>query len=53
MSGRNTNCPLADAAVSAPVTKPLRFTNQRDATVDANTVAMQPEPIPTTPPHSK
>ena len=52
-SGRNTNCPLADAAVRAPVTRPRRATNQRDATVDANTVAMHPEPVPTTAPHRR
>ena len=52
-SGRNTSCPLAVAAVSAPVTRPRRATNQRLATVEANTVAMQPDPRPTTTPHSR
>ena len=51
--GRNTNCPLAVAAVSTPVTTPRRATNHRDATVLAKTVAMQPEPAPTTTPHSR
>ena len=52
-SGRKTSCPLAVAAVSAPVTRPRRATNQRLATVEANTVAMQPEPTPTTTPQSR
>ena len=52
-TGRNTSCPLALAAVSVPVTMPRCFTNQREATVEANTVAMQPEPVPTTTPHSR
>ena len=38
---------------SAPVTRPRRATNQRLATVEAKTVAMQPDPIPTTTPHSR
>ena len=52
-SGRKINCPLAVAAVSAPVTRPRRATNQRAATVEANTVAIHPEPAPTTAPHNK
>ena len=35
------------------MTRPRRATNQRLATVEANTVAMQPEPTPTTTPHSR
>ena len=52
-TGRNTSWPLAVAAVSAPVTRPRLATNHRVATVLANTVAMQPEPVPTTSPHSR
>ena len=44
--------PVAEAAVSMPVTMPRLATNHRVATVAANTVAMQPEPRPTTTPHS-
>jgi hypothetical protein len=41
-----------DAAVNMPVTIPRLATNQREATVAANTVAMQPDPRPTTTPHN-
>jgi hypothetical protein len=43
-------CPLAVPAVNTPVTKPRRATNQRLATEAASTVAMQPEPMPTSTP---
>ena len=52
-TGRNTSWPLAVAAVRAPVTRPRRATNHRLATVDAKTVAMQPDPTPTTTPQSR
>ena len=52
-SGRKTSWPLAVAAVRAPVTRPRRATNHRLATVEANTVAMQPDPTPTTTPHRR
>ena len=52
-NGKKTNWPLAVAAVRAPVTRPRRFTNQREATVEANTVAIEPEPVPTTTPHNR
>ena len=51
-SGRKINCPVALAAVSAPVTRPRRCTNHRLATVAASTLAMQPAPRPTTTPQS-
>ena len=35
------------------MTRPRRATNQRLATVEAKTVAMQPDPTPTTTPHSR
>ena len=50
--GRKTSCPLAVAAVSNPITNPRRCTNQRLATLAANTSAIEPVPMPTTTPHS-
>ena len=52
-TGRNTSWPLAVAAVSAPVTSPRLVTNHLVATVLANTVAIHPEPAPTTRPQSR
>ena len=51
-SGKKINCPVAVAAVSMPVTTPRFSTNHRVATVAANTVAMHPDPRPTTIPQS-
>ena len=42
---------MADAAVKPPITIPLRFTNQRLATVAAKTKAIEPVPMPTMTPH--
>ena len=49
--GRKINCPAAPAAVKPPITIPRRLTNQRLATVAANTNAIEPVPTPTMTPH--
>ena len=49
--GKKTNWPVAAAAVNPPTTNPRRLTNQRFATVAANTNAIEPVPIPTITPH--
>jgi hypothetical protein len=51
-TGRNTSCPVALPAVRMPVTRPRRRTNQRCATVAANTSAIEPVPSPTSTPQS-
>jgi uncharacterized protein involved in high-affinity Fe2+ transport len=40
------------AAVSTPVTRPRRASNQRVATVATNPIEMAPVPMPTSTPHS-
>ena len=45
--GKKINCPVAEAAVRTPVTKPRLATNQRFATVAAKTSAIEPVPTPT------
>ena len=52
ISGKNTSCPVAELAESSPTTRPRRWVNQRVATVAASTMAVRPEPTPTTTPHN-
>ncbi|SDX90982.1 hypothetical protein SAMN05216215_101736 [Saccharopolyspora shandongensis] len=51
ITGRNANWPKTLAAVSRPVTRPHRATNQRCVTVAANAIASAPQPTPTNSPH--
>ena len=51
-SGRNTSCPVALAADSAPSTMPRRSSNHRVATTAASTIDVTPVPVPTNTPHS-
>ena len=51
-SGRNTSCPVAFAAESAPSTRPRRSSNHRVATTAASTIDVTPVPVPTSTPHS-
>ena len=51
-SGRNTSCPVALAAESAPSTTPRFWSNQRVATIAASTIDVTPVPAPTSTPHS-
>ena len=52
-NGRNTSCPVAFAADSAPRTTPRRSSNHRVATTAASTIDVTPVPAPTsTPQHS-
>ena len=46
ITGRKINWPVAAAAVRTPITSPRRATNQRLATVAANTRAIDPVPSP-------
>ena len=46
ISGRNTSWPAAPPAVSTPITRPRRRTNQRLAMVAAKTSAIDPVPSP-------
>lgn len=50
--GRKMSCPVALAAVSTPVTRPRRCSNQRVAIVATNPIEIDPVPIPTSTPHS-
>ncbi len=50
--GRKISCPVAELAVSMPITRPRRCSNQRLATVAPSTSAVNPEPTPSTRPHS-
>ncbi len=52
-SGRKASCPVATLAVSMPITRPRRATNQRVAMVAPSTSAVMPVPIPITTPHSR
>ena len=49
--GKKINCPVAEAAVSPPITNPRRLTNHLFATVAAKTSAIEPVPTPTITPH--
>src|SRR5687768_1554031 len=51
-TGRKISCPVALAAVSTPVTRPRRVSNQRVATVATNPIEIEPVPTPTSTPHS-
>src|SRR3954469_12844749 len=51
-TGRKINCPVARAAVSTPVTRPRRASNQRVATVATKPIEIEPVPTPTSTPHS-
>ena len=46
-NGRNTSCPVALAADSAPRTMPRRSSNHRVATTAASTIDVTPVPVPT------
>ncbi len=50
-SGKNTNCPVAELAVSKPIASPRRVSNQRLTMVAASVVAATPVPAPTIKPH--
>ena len=50
--GRKISCPVALAAVSTPVTRPRRASNQRVATVATKPIEIEPVPTPTSTPHS-
>ena len=50
--GRKISCPVALAAVSTPVTRPRRASNQRVATVATKPIDIEPVPTPTSTPHS-
>src|ERR1700742_673643 len=49
---RKISCPVALAAVSTPVTRPRRASNQRVATVATKPIEIEPVPMPTSTPHS-
>ena len=51
-NGRNTSCPVAFAADSAPSTVPRRASNHRVATTAASTIDVTPVPVPTHTPHN-
>ena len=51
-NGRNTSCPVAFAAESAPSTMPRRASNHRVATTAASTIDVTPVPVPTHTPHN-
>jgi len=48
-----TSWPVAELAVSSPITNPRRVENQRVAMVAPSTRAVRPVPNPTTMPHSR
>ena len=50
--GRKMSWPVALAAVSTPVTRPRRASNQRVATVATKPIEIDPVPTPTSTPHS-
>ena len=50
--GRKISCPVALAAVSTPVTRPRRASNQRVATVATKPIEIEPVPTPTSTPHN-
>src|ERR1700754_2978407 len=50
--GRKITCPVALAAVSTPVTRPRRASNQRVATVATKPIEIEPVPTPTSTPHN-
>ena len=52
LSGKKASWPVALLAESTPTSKPRLFTNQRLATVAANTSAVRPVAIPTMMPQS-
>ena len=52
-SGRNSSCPVAPLAVSRPITRPRRWTNQRLATIAPSAKAVEPVPNPTIRPQSR
>jgi hypothetical protein len=52
-TGRKTSCPVALAAVRTPMTSSRRRTNQRLATMAANTRAIDPVPSPIKHPQSR
>ncbi|MCY1330003.1 hypothetical protein D9M69_156240 [compost metagenome] len=51
-TGRNASWPVAELAVSRPMTSPRRALNQRLATTAASTSAVSPEPTPSISPHA-
>ncbi len=52
LNGRKASWPVALLAESSPTSKPRLLTNQRLATVAANTIAVRPVATPTTSPQS-
>ena len=52
-TGRKTSCPAAPPAVSTPVTRPRRLTNQRLVTVATKASAIEPVPRPTSTPQQR
>jgi hypothetical protein len=51
-AGKNSSWPVALLPASNPMTRPLRCTNQRLATVAPSTMAVRPVPRPSTMPQS-
>src|SRR3954447_6357405 len=51
-TGRKISCPVALAAVSTPVTRPRRASNQRVAIVATKPIDIEPVPTPTSTPHN-